>query len=153
MSNRNGRKIYNTKLYEITSDTFNVIPLDVLKSDDVSLYSNYLRSITRYDQLGYIYWLTSKIARYFLDLRLRVNGKMSVQNMSLEIDLLDLEQNKKNSLQHNFILLYTIYLHKFKDFYKTRDRFINMNNSCTTQKHFIRRHNKCYNIYRLKRFL
>ncbi len=92
----------NTKVYEITSDTFNDIPLDILKSDDVSLYSNYLKSITNYDQLGYIYWLTSKIARYFLDLRLRIDGIMSAQNMSLEIELLDLEKSEKDDLQNNF---------------------------------------------------
>lgn len=91
-----------TKLYEITSDTFNDIPLDVLKSDDVSLYTNYLKSMTRYDQLGYIYWLSSKIARYFLDLRLRINGIMSAQNMSLEIRLLDLVESDKHDLQENF---------------------------------------------------
>lgn len=91
-----------TKLYEITSDAFNEIPLDVLKSDDVSLYSNYIRSITSYNQLGYIYWLTSKLARYFLDLRLRINGIMSVQNMSVEIQLLDLEKREKDELQDNF---------------------------------------------------
>jgi energy-coupling factor transporter ATP-binding protein EcfA2 len=94
-----------TKLYEITPDTFNDIPLDLLKSDDVSLYSNYIKSMTSYDQLGYIYWLTSKIARYFLDLRLRINGIMSAQNMSLEIDLLDLEESEKDDLQHNFNVL------------------------------------------------
>lgn len=94
-----------TKLYEITSDTFKDIPLDVLKSDDVSLYTNYLKSMTSYDQLGYIYWLSSKIARYFLDLRLRFNGIMSAQSMSLEIDLLDLVESEKHELQQNFNIL------------------------------------------------
>jgi len=35
-----------------------------------------------------------------------------------------------------------IYLHtSFEDFYKTKDRIIDVNNSCTTQKDFIRGNN------------
>jgi ABC-type multidrug transport system ATPase subunit len=97
-----------TKLYELTSESLNEVPVYILKADDLSIYTKYIEGITTYHQLDKIYWLTSKIARYFLDLRLRFRGLMSIQNMSLEIPLLDVSDNDKSRLQQHFNSLSSI---------------------------------------------
>lgn len=96
-----------TVLYEITPDKFAELPLEVLKTDDIYLFADLLNSANSIEDFTRIFWLSSKLARYFLDVKLRFLGKASTSNPSDEILHLQIPEDQRVILQDHINILST----------------------------------------------
>lgn len=93
------------KLYEIFSDKINEIPMSTLKEDDLSLFKKEIQNVDKISDVSRIYWMSSKIARTFLDFKLRTLGIASTENLSEEIVKLEISEKDKGQLQKEFNFL------------------------------------------------
>lgn len=90
------------KLYELYPKEIKEVSLNILKLDDISLFVQSINKMEDIKDLSLVYFLANKTARYFLDLRTRINGSNKELNIKEEIKLLKLSENQDYLLQEKF---------------------------------------------------
>jgi len=91
-----------TALYELTPyQIINVEP-ELLKFDDILLFTSLLNNLNDIEDLSLTYWLSSKIGRIFLDLKLRMSGISSKGVPNTEIRELVLPIELEEALSKKF---------------------------------------------------
>ena len=98
----NPELLKDTRLFEITPNEIHEVIPALLKYDDVLLFKSLTVEMSDLDDLSCVYWLSSKLARIFLDLRLRIQGNESLGNPGKEIDSLDFSEVCKKDLRKKY---------------------------------------------------
>jgi energy-coupling factor transporter ATP-binding protein EcfA2 len=88
-----------SSVFELSPKKCSEVPLDLLRTDDLSLFINQLSRIETISDVSYIYWLALKISRIFLDQKLRLSGIKSNSNPSDEIDMLNSGDQVRSELK------------------------------------------------------
>lgn len=92
-----------TVIYKLSSDSIEKIPIDYIKTDDISLFKQVLSECTTMSELIVLNSITVKIFRIIIDIRLRFYGisdttEVGVQLLPIDKDKIDLLQEYSNHL-------------------------------------------------------
>ena len=85
-----------TKLLELKPKECNEIELDIIAKDDIVLFKHAVINSNTIDDITLWYWLIDKISRYFIDIKLSIKGKVSFNDVSVDLlDAFDFENFEK----------------------------------------------------------
>lgn len=87
----------NTVIYKLTEDNIKEIPIDYIKTDDISLFRLALDKCSNIAELKCLNRITLKIFRIIIDLRLRFYGISDTSEVG--VNKLPIETDKKKKLQ------------------------------------------------------
>lgn len=87
----------NTVIYKLTADNIKEIPIDYIKTDDISLFRLALDKCSNITELKCLNRITLKIFRIIIDVRLRFYGISDTSEVG--VNKLPIEANKKKKLQ------------------------------------------------------
>jgi hypothetical protein len=86
-----------TSIYKLSSKEIKEIPIDFIKTDDITLFRNLLDSISNLRELNIINSILIKMFRILIDLKLRFNGFSS--SNAIDICKLPYDKETKTKLQ------------------------------------------------------
>ena len=86
-----------TSIYKLSSSEIKEIPIDFIKTDDITLFRNLLDNLNNLSELRIINSIFIKIFRIMIDLRLRFSGQSFADNIN--IDKLPYDATKINKLK------------------------------------------------------
>lgn len=91
-----------TEIYKLNSDSFKKIPIDWIKTDDVSLFRILLDNIQSVNEIYVLNGILNKMFRVILDIKLRFYGISLTNDIGIDHLILDEEQKKvlKNASRH-----------------------------------------------------
>ena len=87
----------DTVVYKLSSDTIAEIPIDYIKTDDISLFKYALKRCSNIQELEVLNAITNKIFRIIIDIRLRFYGISDTTEVGIK--LLPINDDKKRALQ------------------------------------------------------
>lgn len=88
-----------TIIFKITPQKISEVPIDILNTDDITLFKQALMELSCIEELRSLHLIINKIFRLLLDIKLRINGISSFSNPSDEIIKLDISSEEKDKLQ------------------------------------------------------
>lgn len=87
----------DTVVYKLSSDNISEIPIDYIKTDDISLFKLALLKCSNVQELKILNTITNKIFRIIIDIRLRFYGISDTSEVGHQ--LLPIDSDKKEMLQ------------------------------------------------------
>ncbi|HHT55924.1 MAG TPA: AAA family ATPase, partial [Acholeplasma sp.] len=94
----NEKLLDKSKLMEITPDEFREISFKAINYDDILLLATVLKETKTLADISKYYWMILKVARNYLDLRLRIQGADNYGNPTEEINSLNISSQLKSEL-------------------------------------------------------
>lgn len=87
----------DTVVYKLSSNNIIQIPIDYIKTDDISLFKLSIKKCSNIQELKILNTITNKIFRIIIDIRLRFYGISDTSEVGHQ--LLPIDDNKKKTLQ------------------------------------------------------